>query len=101
MNRLCKDSAVSCQDLDVFFSVMLMRYSVMTPLGVEGGCQDREMEWEEVGTPVRLGALDGAGKIFFLRFQWKIFLILYKYVTAVLMLHEFINYNYTYLFGEC
>ena len=40
---------------------MAMRYSTMTPLGVEGGVQEREMEREEVAQPVTFrGALEGA-----------------------------------------
>jgi hypothetical protein len=33
----------------------------MTPLGMEGGCHEREMERDEVGTPITFcGGSDGA-----------------------------------------
>ena len=57
----------------------------------------------EVGMPVRLrGALDGAGKKIPVKNAMENNYIDTIKITAVLMLHEFINYNYnyTYLFGE-
>ena len=60
-----RDCDVSCQDREVSCSMTLMRYSTMSPFGVEGGCQVMEMETDEAGVPVRLcGGPEGAvGKL--------------------------------------
>ena len=45
---------VNCHDWAVSCSVMCIQYSLMIPFRMEGGCQVREMEREEVGTPAIL-----------------------------------------------
>ena len=61
MIRIPRDCNVSRLDRDVSCSMTLMRYSTMSPFGVEGGCQVMKMETDEAGVPVRLcGGPEGA-----------------------------------------
>ena len=55
---------VSCQSMEVAGSLIKSLYSLMTPLGTKGSCQETEMEREVAGTTLMLsGGPDGARHI--------------------------------------